>query len=81
MVPPACPEWRRKVMAYNRKKKLPIKVGVVYGLANCPISAVKIVSVDGKELIGENRTGKKWKVKRSLLSGEMSIGWPVQEAV
>ncbi len=80
MVPPACPEWRKKVMDYNGRKKLPIKVGLVYGLADCAISAVRIVSVAGKELIGEDSTGKKWKVKRSQLSGEMSIGWLGQEA-
>ncbi len=32
------------------------------------------------EFIGEDSTGKKWKVKRSQLSGEMSIGWLGQEA-
>ena len=80
MVPPACPEWRRKVVEHNRKRKLPLKVGVVYGLANCAIPALKIVSVAGKDIVGEDRTGKKWRVKRSFFSGEMSIDWPGQEA-
>ena len=70
-----CEAWRNEVMAFHAKRGIPLKPGLIVGLSGCTPNLVKIEQT-GRKILASARDGQRFRIKRSLLSGQVYETWP-----